>query len=113
VVIVGGCTEQQKTQPTTITSTGEIKEFQITASQFSFEPNIITVNKGDTVKLKIKSVDVTHGFTINEFGVNEKLEPGKMIDVEFVAGKTGAFSFYCSIFCGNGHSGMRGELVVK
>jgi len=34
-----------------------------------------------------------HGFAINEFNVNERLEPGKTVIVEFVADKTGTFSF--------------------
>lgn len=113
LVFVSGCVGQQTTQSTTITQTGEVKEFEITAKQFSFEPDVITVNKGDTVKLKITSIDVTHGFAINEFGIREILYPGKTVNVEFVADKTGTFAFYCSISCGTGHSGMRGQLAVK
>ncbi len=115
IIFVSGCIGQQPaTAPSEqVQPTGEIKEFEITARQFSFEPNVITVNKGDIVKLKITSADVTHGFAINEFNVNEQLEPGKTVNVEFVADKTGTFSFYCSIVCGAGHSGMRGQLVVK
>lgn len=118
IIVVSGCVRQYG-QPTTTTPseqvqpTGETKEFEITAKQFSFEPNIITVNKGDKVKLKITSVDVTHGFAINEFDVNEQLQPGKIVNVEFVADKAGTFTFYCSIICGTGHSGMKGQLVVK
>lgn len=66
IILVSGCIGQQ---PATMQSeqaqpTGKIKEFEITARQFSFEPSIITVNKGDVVRLKITSVDVTHGFAI-------------------------------------------------
>lgn len=91
----------------------EIKEFTITAKNWEFEPSTITVNKGDTVKLNIKSVDIEHGFTLSEFNVRENLEPGKTVSVEFVADKSGSFTFFCSVFCGSGHSGMRGTLVVN
>ena len=85
----------------------------MTAKRWEFTPSSITVNKGDTVKLTITSEDVTHGFNLPEFGVNAQLQPGKTIAVEFVADKTGTFSFFCSVFCGTGHSGMRGTLIVK
>ena len=116
VVAISGCVgqqAQQNTPPGQVQPTGETKQFEITARQFGFEPNTITVNKGDMVKLKITSVDVVHGFAINEFGVNEQLEPGKTVNVEFVAGKSGTFAFYCAIVCGAGHGGMRGQLIVK
>lgn len=114
-VLVSGCIGQGGTQPTPdqIEPTGEIKEFEVTAKQWEFTPSTITVNRGDTVKLHITSIDVTHGFTINEFGINEVLEPGKDVHVEFIADKTGTFSFWCSVPCGSGHSGMRGQLIVK
>jgi len=37
---------------------GEVKEFDVIAKQFSFEPGVIEVNKGDKVILNIKSIDV-------------------------------------------------------
>lgn len=92
---------------------GEVKEFTLTAKQWSFSPSTITVNKGDTVKLSITSTDVIHGLAINEFNVNVRLPVGETKIVEFVADKTGTFSFYCSVRCGSGHSGMRGQLIVK
>jgi cytochrome c oxidase subunit 2 len=96
-----------------IEPTGEIKEFELTAKQWEFSPNTITVNRGDIVKIHIESVDVTHGFALPDFGVNEILEPGNDIHVDFVADKVGTFTFFCSVSCGSGHSGMNGQLIVK
>ncbi len=73
---------------------------------------MITVKKGEQVRLNITSIDVTHGFSIPDFGVNTSLVPNQTNTVEFTATKTGTFSFFCSIFCGSGHSGMRGTLQV-
>lgn len=91
----------------------EVKTFTMTAKQWEFSPDTITVNKGDTVVLSVKSIDVTHGFAIPEFGVNERLTPGKTVEVEFVADKAGTFPFFCSVVCGEGHGSMRGQLVVS
>jgi len=92
---------------------GERREFKITAKQWEFNPSRIEVNKGEVIRLNITSMDVTHGFAIPAFGVDVRLDPGKSVIVEFVASKTGDFPFFCTIFCGEGHSDMIGTLVVR
>jgi cytochrome c oxidase subunit 2 len=91
----------------------EIKSFSLTAKKWEFSPSSITVNKGDTVKLSIKSIDVTHGFSLPDFNVNATLKPNETTEVTFIADKTGTFSFFCSVFCGAGHTDMNGTLIVK
>lgn len=90
-----------------------VKTVSIIAKQWSFEPALINVKKGDRVHLTITSKDVTHGFNIPEYGINEKINPGKTTQVEFVADKVGTFSFFCSVPCGKGHTGMNGQLIVQ
>ena len=90
----------------------QVKEFTMTAKQWEFVPSVITVNKGDKVKLIIKSIDVTHGFALPDFGVSKNLEPGKEVTVEFTADKTGEFTFFCNVICGAGHREMKGTLKV-
>lgn len=96
---------QPSAQPT-------VQEFTITAKQWEFQPSTITVKKGQLVRLHIKSIDVTHGFSVSDFGVNATLTPNQTRTVEFTPDKVGNFSFACSVFCGSGHSGMRGTLQV-
>lgn len=115
-VIVAGCVNQQSSQDNSTTSVqpiGEVKEFNMIAKQWEFQPSIITVNKGDLVKLNIKSIDVAHGFGLREFNVSTFLQPGQTTDVEFLANKSGTYSFFCNISCGAGHSSMRGTLIVQ
>jgi cytochrome c oxidase subunit 2 len=92
---------------------GETKYFAMTAKNWEFEPSTITVNKGDLVKINIKSIDVDHGIRLSEFNVNEKLEPNKEVNIEFIADQTGEFTFSCNVFCGEGHSNMKGTLIVN
>ncbi len=111
VLVLGGgylylTNQKQVIQPTP-------KEFSMTAKRWAFEPSEIRVKEGDTARLKVKSIDVTHGFSLPDFNVDEKLEPGKEITVEFVANKKGTFTFFCSVFCGEGHKDMKGTLVVE
>ena len=75
------------------------------AKYYDLTPSTITVNEGDTVKLTINSIDVSHGFSISAFRVSERLEPNQVVNVEFVADKKGTFPFICTVFCGSGHGG--------
>lgn len=92
---------------------GEVKEFKITARKYSFEPEIIEVNKGDKVRLIIKSADVAHSIVIPEYGINERIDVGKTVTVEFIVDTVGSFSSFCSVYCGSGHDEMKGEIIVR
>lgn len=96
-----------------LAQTTNIKEFDITAKQWQFSPDTIEVNEGDTVILNIKSIDVSHGIALPDFGIDEFLSPGNEVKIEFIADKKGTFSFFCSVSCGVGHSGMRGKIIVN
>ena len=96
----------------TLSSDGA-KEFSIIAKKWKFSPNKIEVNKGDTVILNVKSIDVSHGFAVPSLGINEFLSPGNTVKIEFVANREGTFVFACSVSCGVGHTGMSGKIIVK
>jgi len=92
---------------------GEVKEITVSAFPFSFDPDTITVNVGDTVRLTAYSEDgMEHGIAIPEFGVEMTFDYYPQT-VEFVADKAGTFPFSCSVYCGTGHRDMKGKLVVN
>ena len=93
--------------------TGPAKEFNVTASRFSFDPSTITVNKNDQVILRIVTIVVTHGFSITAYNIIEVLPPGETKTINFTADQPGQFNFFCSVFCGSGHSSMTGTLIVN
>lgn len=90
-----------------------VHEFQITSRKCEFGPSSLRVKKGDHLKLVISALDHDHGFRLDEFHINRKIEKGKTDTVEFTADKAGTFPFRCSNFCGLGHGGMMGTLVVE
>lgn len=89
------------------------KEFIITAKQWSFSPSVIKVKKGDKVVLKLKTIDVAHSYSIPEFGINADIKPRETTVVEFTADKAGTFTSSCKVYCGVGHMGMTGTLIVE
>jgi heme/copper-type cytochrome/quinol oxidase subunit 2 len=76
---------------------------------------VIQVSKGDQVVLKLRSADVTHGFSLKAFGiyVAKGIQPGKTVYVSFKADKAGTFIFMCNVFCGDIHQHMEGTLIVR
>lgn len=78
-----------------------------------WEPEYITVNKGDTVRLRITGQDVVHGFAVGRLGIDTgPIIPGEAVTVEFVADEVGQFTYYCNVWCSPYHYRMRGTLEV-
>ncbi len=84
----------------------------LTAKKFEYSPNVITVKKGEPVVIEIVSSDRKHGFTIAALGIRSDVAPGKTNVVRFTPQTAGTFDFHCDLFCGSGHEGMAGTLVV-
>jgi len=89
-----------------------VRAVSITARQFAFDPPVLQVNEGDRVAITLKASDVVHGWYLDGYGVNVRVEPGTSKRIEFVADRTGKFRYRCSVSCGNLHPFMTGELVV-
>ena len=85
----------------------------MSARKYVFEPSEIRVKQGQLVELHISAADRTHGFELKPFGIRAELPEGKPVDVRFLADRPGEFEFTCIVFCGLGHHGMKGKLVVE
>ena len=80
---------------------------EITAQRFSFEPNEITLKKGQEVTLLIQTKDVSHGLLIEDLGVRTDIKKGEAAEVKFTPEKAGTFEGKCAHFCGKGHGSMK------
>jgi cytochrome c oxidase subunit II len=85
---------------------------KMTAKKYEFDPATITVVRGESVRIEATALDRDHGIEIKEFGVKTKLEKGKMAVIDFTPDRAGEFTVHCSVFCGFGHRGMKGKLIV-
>ena len=84
----------------------------VVARKFVFLPNEIHVKKGETVTLEVSAPEVVMGLNIPEFKVRTDVIPGTVSKLTFTPDKAGSFPFLCDIFCGDGHEGMSGTLIV-
>ncbi len=110
------CVRHVAPLPTDLAPSGQVADgvrvVRVTAQRYRFEPTPIVVRQGEKVRLEVTSQDVTHGFGLSDFGIGRELAPHKTEIIEFAADKPGHHAIHCTHFCGLGHMGMRGDLVV-
>jgi plastocyanin len=108
------------------------KVFEITATSFKFEPNVITVNEGDRVIVRMRNADAQNrphdiasryfeGMSLSvrtgQQGSEEgrkfvRVLAGQTSEFEFTASNPGSYAFICSVFI-HSFAGMTGQIFVK
>ena len=91
----------------------EPRVIEITAKRFAFTPSEITLKKGETVKLKIVSEDVTHGLYLKPLKIDADIQPGKTTEVVVTPQSAGKFTAICDHFCGVNHGNMKMTVLVE
>lgn len=104
---------------------------EMTAKKYEYDPGVVHAKVGTKVVLKIRALDRAHGIKVSNFpdGSGGKGDPGLVFmdyqpsgwkldkdqttTIEFVAKQAGTYTFRCSVFCGFGHKGMKGQIVVE
>ncbi len=89
------------------------RPFAVSAHRYAFEPGRIEVNQDDLVTIQLKTDDIAHSLTIDEYRIAKRVGPGKPVTFEFRADKAGTFPFYCNLQVEDGCRKMRGVLDVN
>jgi cytochrome c oxidase subunit 2 len=89
------------------------REFTIVAKDFQYSPTRIEVTQDDLVKLTVRSEDIAHSFTIDEYRISKRIPAGGATTFDFQADRPGTFAFYCALTGDPGHKMMRGQLIVR
>jgi cytochrome c oxidase subunit 2 len=90
-----------------------VHEVQIVASRYTFDPAIIQVVAGESVRLVVRSKDGTHGFAIPKLKIDLHIpDSGDPMTAEFTAPAAGEYEIACSEFCGHGHGQMKAVFVT-
>ena len=80
-----------------------------------FQPAHVEVAVGETVTLRFRSVDVTHGIAIGPvLGIDlGHVDPGHVEEITLTFDKPGTYTYYCNTWCGRDHWRMRGVIEVR
>lgn len=89
------------------------QKITVKAKKFQFDPATIEVKVNQPVEITFESEDTKHGFEQKDLGIEKVIfDKDTPQTVKFTPTKTGTYQFKCAKFCGMGHSGMKGQIVV-
>ncbi len=94
------------------------RDITITAQKYTFkvaglDAPEIRVAQDDLVRITLTSGDIPHSFTLPDYRIQKRVEPGRDVTFEFRADKPGRFEFHCSLTSDNCRErGMVGVLIV-
>ena len=84
----------------------------VVVSRDGFQPREISVRKGETVRLAVKSADGEHCFAVDDLRIEKRVLPGRTTTVDVTPDKAGTFPFYCCLETGAAAEKQRGRLIV-
>jgi heme/copper-type cytochrome/quinol oxidase subunit 2 len=90
----------------------ETHHISIDMTQYEFNPARVQVSQGDRLVIDLTASDVVHGYYLDGYGIEQRVEPGITRQVTITADQPGKYRFRCSVACGELHPFMIGELVV-
>ena len=83
----------------------------LTGRLFNWWP-ILELEKDQSYRLHLSSVDVQHGFSLQPININLQVHPGYEMVVTVKPDQAGEYGIVCNEFCGIGHHLMVGKLYV-
>jgi cytochrome c oxidase subunit 2 len=73
---------------------------------------ILELEKGQSYRLHISSVDWQHGFSLQPVNINIQVHPGYEHVITLTPTGAGEFGIVCNEYCGIGHHTMTGKVYV-
>jgi len=73
---------------------------------------ILELEQDQPYRLHLTSQDMPHALVVQELKLMNRIRLGQFTTVSFSPHKAGRFNMHCGDFCGTGHYGMVGAMIV-
>jgi len=73
---------------------------------------LLELEKGQTYRLHISSMDWQHGFSLQPVNINAQIVPGYEMVLTVTPDTDGAQTIICNEYCGIGHHNMVGKIYI-
>ena len=73
---------------------------------------LLELEKGQTYRLHISSMDWQHGFSVQPVNINTQIVPGYEMVLTITPDTDGDQTIICNEFCGIGHHNMVGKIYI-
>ncbi|MCF6224693.1 MAG: hypothetical protein L3J22_00090 [Xanthomonadales bacterium] len=74
---------------------------------------ILELEKDQTYRLHLSSLDWNHGFSLQPVNINLQVLPGYEMVISLTPNQAGEFGIVCNEYCGIGHHSMLGKIIVR
>lgn len=110
----GGGSQQSSTSSSSSSSSSSVQRFEVSGTEFAYNPGTITVSRGQAVEIVFKNDgSVAHDLRIDQFNVNSgSIASGQSTTIRFTPNQAGQFKIYCAE-PGHEAAGMVATLVVQ
>ena len=94
---------------------GEPIDVYLMAMRFSYMPTVLRLERGVPYRFRMMSMDVNHGASIHTgFAGHIMRRPAQtVVEMVMTFSEPGEFMMYCTVYCGEGHSQMKGKIIVE
>ncbi len=87
-------------------------DIYLLARNYDWGNFILELEKGKTYRLHLTSLDLRHAIVVRELGLMNRIKSGEIKTIIFAPRRAGRFRIVCGEWCGPGHAGMVGTIIV-
>lgn len=92
--------------------TADARTIEVTASNFDFDPDRITIDAQEEIALELRSADGPHDLAVDGLGMVADVTGGETRVARLRIDEPGSYTFFCTL-PGHRDGGMEGTLVVR
>ncbi|GAV19389.1 cytochrome c oxidase subunit 2 [Mariprofundus micogutta] len=82
------------------------------AKNYDWGKFTLELEQGEKYRLHLATLDMKHAIVVRELRLMNRIKVGEFKTIEFSPSAAGTFDLICGQFCGSGHAGMVGKIII-